>query len=164
KDTENVTGSPDITDTIFEKIRECDVFVGDVTPIDTDERGNKIPNPNVLVELGYAASELGWDRIICVLNTAYGNIEDLPFDIRQNRITTYRLTEDMDDETRAKQSRLLISAISASLQSIESRFLPDVEYLNSQIRHPVYPIRICAPIVFWAFELTQENSEEELFV
>lgn len=40
------------------------------------------PNPNVLVELGYAAHSLGWDRIIVVVNTAHGAIEELPFDFR----------------------------------------------------------------------------------
>jgi hypothetical protein len=164
KDTENVTGSPDITDTIFAKIRECDVFIGDITPITVDKNGNKIPNPNVLVELGYAASELGWDRIICILNTAHGNIEALPFDIRQHRIATYFLTEDMGEEERSKQNKLLSSSIAASLQSIERRFLPDIQYLNSQIVHSIYPIRICTPIIFWAFEQTDENSDEEEFV
>lgn len=35
-------------------------------------------NPNVLIELGYASSKLGWDRILCIHNLMYGKIEDLP--------------------------------------------------------------------------------------
>lgn len=34
-DTSNVPGSPPIAETILRKIRECAVFVADVTPIET---------------------------------------------------------------------------------------------------------------------------------
>ena len=50
RDTQGILGSPDIADVIFERIRECDVFVGDVTPVAEDEQEHKIPNPNILTE------------------------------------------------------------------------------------------------------------------
>ena len=49
----------------------------------------KSPNPNVMVELGYAVKTLGWERIICLCNTDYGN--QYPFDIAHNRITGFSL-------------------------------------------------------------------------
>ena len=40
-----------------------------------------------MIEMGYAAGTLGWDRIICVMNeaSAYGPVADLPVDIRNRR-------------------------------------------------------------------------------
>ena len=61
-DTLNIPGSPPVAETIFEKIRESNVFVADLTPIDLivpedDDAGHRRqppPNPNVMLEYGYA--------------------------------------------------------------------------------------------------------------
>lgn len=89
RDTNGVNGSPDITTTIFDKIDKSVLFVCDVSIINSDYNGRKTPNPNVLMELGYAANKLGWDRIICLFDINTGTIEELPFDLRQKRITIY---------------------------------------------------------------------------
>ncbi len=89
RDTKGVIGSPDITSTIFDKIDKSVLFVCDISIVNSSTDGRKMPNPNVLVELGYAASKLGWDRIICLFDGNTGNIEDLPFDLRQKRITPF---------------------------------------------------------------------------
>jgi hypothetical protein len=84
-------GSPDIVETILKKIENSDVFVCDITPVLFMENGKGFPNPNVLIELGYAGKVLGWNNIICICNSGISEIESLPFDIRQKRITTYNL-------------------------------------------------------------------------
>lgn len=89
RDTNGVNGSHDITTTIFDKIDKSVLFVCDVSIINSDYNGRKTPNPNVLMELGYAANKLGWDRIICLFDINTGTIEELPFDLRQKRITIY---------------------------------------------------------------------------
>ena len=91
--TLNTTGAPDIVSTLFSKIDESDLFVADISLCYTEdkEKKKKAPNPNVMLELGYAASKLGWDRIVCLCNTDYG--ADYPFDIGHNRITGYSLNE-----------------------------------------------------------------------
>lgn len=97
RDTRNKTGAPDITNTIFEKIDDCDLFIADVSIINS--RRCKLwgktlkltPNPNVLLELGYAACQLGWERVICLYNEDYAELDALPFDLRQHRITAYSL-------------------------------------------------------------------------
>ena len=114
RDTSGVPGTPDIAATIFEKIRAADIFVGDVTFIDKDD-GRRTPNPNVLIELGYAASCLGWDRIICVFNTAFGSVNDLPFDLRQRRVVPYQLTE---GEEKAEKRKALVGKLRAGIESI----------------------------------------------
>ena len=95
RDTLSKLGTPDITESIFDKIDKSSFFVADVSIINSKSRKyRKTPNPNVLTELGYAAKKLGWERIICVLNTEYGKVTDLPFDIRNRRILTYNFNDE----------------------------------------------------------------------
>ena len=89
--TKDTTGSPNIVTTLFSKIDECDLFIADISlcfSSDTTE-SKKSPNPNVLLELGYAVKTLGWDKVICLCNTDFG--KEYPFDIAHNRITCYSL-------------------------------------------------------------------------
>ncbi|MBL0439820.1 nucleotide-binding protein [Aeromonas caviae] len=72
RDTSGVPGSPSISDTIFKKISSADIFVADVTIINKNSDNKKTPNPNVLIELGFAISQLGWDRIILIQNSQEG--------------------------------------------------------------------------------------------
>ena len=65
------SGMPSIDQTILRKIDACDIFLADVTPVTTYQKssGNvmqvskDVPNPNVLLELGYAMSALGVGRL-----------------------------------------------------------------------------------------------------
>lgn len=91
-------GSPDISLTILEKISQSDIFIADVTIIneraDTnlegeDDQSRLTPNPNVMFELGFAVALLGWDRIILLNNNKISSIDNLPFDIRNQRITCF---------------------------------------------------------------------------
>ncbi len=115
RDTSGVTGSPDIAATICEKIKAADVFVGDVSFINMEAAGRRTPNPNVLVELGYAAGCLGWDRVVCVFNRAFGDIKDLPFDIRNRRVRGYELAEKQD---KAGQRKVLVSVLKDDVKGI----------------------------------------------
>lgn len=94
EDSRGVPGASDIPENILKKIATCDVFICDITPVIeiTTSEGNirGIPNPNVMFELGFAVRHLGWDRIICILNSEYGNVEYLPFDIAKHKIVTYK--------------------------------------------------------------------------
>lgn len=93
-DTQGIAGSPNIIQTIFKRISECAVFVADLSFVATTTSGRRIPNPNVLIELGFAAKAIGWERTILVLNNVNGEAKDLPFDILQHRWPIeYRLTE-----------------------------------------------------------------------
>jgi hypothetical protein len=93
-DTSGVPGSPNIVETIFKRIRNCAVFVADLTFTTTANSGKFSPNPNVLIELGYAARSIGWERTILVINERYGGAEHLPFDILQHRWPIeYRMSE-----------------------------------------------------------------------
>ena len=119
-DTDGVAGMPEIASTIFNKIGNCDVFLADVTLVGNIERKNKnkkTPNPNVLLELGYAAARIGWDRLICVMNEHYGVADEQIFDIRHRRFPIrYTLapdsSKDQAEAARKKLTRSLGEAIS----------------------------------------------------
>lgn len=86
QDTQNIGGAPDIVQTIFEKISSCGIFLADVTLVaKLPQKSKKLPNSNVLIELGYAAKAIGWERIVLVMNTVHGGPEELPFDLRARR-------------------------------------------------------------------------------
>lgn len=125
-DTKNEAGMADIVATIFRKISEAAVFVADVTPIgvsnssgDGEDKSVKpLPNPNVMIELGWALSATGYERLIPILNLASGyKPDDLPFDIRHRRVLTYTLANDASAKDRASAQRDLIKALTAALKS-----------------------------------------------
>jgi hypothetical protein len=111
--TRNTTGSPNIPLTIFNKISSCDVFICDLTTINRDSNGiRKVPNPNVLIELGYAIATLGWERIIMLFNTNFGSFpKDLPFDIDRHRASPFLIKDNSDKEGKNKLTQLLNTAI-----------------------------------------------------
>ena len=112
-DTKGVPGAPSMIATILEKIDRCAIFVADVTlgfhrRVGTDKLS---PNPNVLVELGYALHRLGPSRILLVLDATYGGPEHLPFDLRGHRAIVFsssvssgsvaeRLADDLEEGIR----------------------------------------------------------------
>lgn len=116
RDTIGVPGSPDIAHTIFGKIEQAQVFVCDISIINQNTSPRPTPNPNVLIELGYAIKTLGWDNIIMVMNSAFGKPEELPFDLRMRRVVTYRMPQESED--RATERKKLEGTLTAALQSI----------------------------------------------
>lgn len=123
RDTKGEFGSPDIAQTIFSKIDNCNIFVADVSAVcryeATDKDGNKkvkyMPNPNVMLELGYATHVVGWDNVICVLNADYGAPEDMPFDIASRRLTPFSLK---DGKSKGEIKRYIKGVIQDTVENI----------------------------------------------
>ncbi len=115
-DTKDVQGSPDIANTILRKIEESDIFIGDITFITKSENAKYCPNPNVLIELGYALSSLGDRRVINIMNSSLGRPEkNLPFDLAHKRWPiSYNLSEDNYTD-KAKVRNELIASIKSAL-------------------------------------------------
>jgi len=130
RDTGGVPGTPSISDEIFEKIVFADVFVADVTlsrrtaewklfgfTITHRSKVRRTPNPNVLLELGFAVAHLGWNRIILVQNAAFGGPDELPFDLRGRRTVTYSLAPDDTKEEKAERKRSLVAQLDAAIRA-----------------------------------------------
>lgn len=113
--TKETTGSPHISRKIFEKIDYSDIFICDITTIIKNDT-KSFPNPNVLIELGYAIATLGWDRIILLFNKKYCDFKDLPFDIEKHRATPFSVTEKNDKQGKEKLIDVLKFAISAIIE------------------------------------------------
>lgn len=115
RDTQGVGGTPNIADTILQKIRSSDVFIWDATIVGIEPK--PAPNANVLFELGYAVAVLGWERIIGVMNTASGHEPDLlPFDLRHRRWPIrYVLSPNANNDEKKKAGTDLTNALEKAL-------------------------------------------------
>lgn len=119
RDTVGVPGSPNIPATIWGKIEAADIFVADLSIINSkDKDSRKTPNPNVLLETGYAIRALGWDRVVLLYNEDYGTNDDEPFDLKQHRLTGFSLK---DDEAKEKGRKRIISNLTDNLKLLEGR-------------------------------------------
>jgi hypothetical protein len=118
QDTQGIAGSPPIVDTILRKIDACDVFVPDVTFVAENE-GRLVCNPNVMIEYGYALKSIGAERIVAVMNTAFGPKTDLPFDMRHRRHPiAYELSPDADGERRRAARSQLAARLQDAIQTV----------------------------------------------
>lgn len=124
RDTQGESGSPNIVSTILQKIDACDIFVADISIVTRDlQEGQRFsPNPNVMIELGYAIKSVGWDRIILFCNEIYGTNEKLPFDIQQHRRIGYELNE--DDGKSVVRDRLATICRTALTEIAEGYYKP----------------------------------------
>jgi hypothetical protein len=124
KDTQDVAGSPPIAETILRKIEECSVFVADFSFVGcskagfTNASGNprQFPNPNVLMEYGYALRCHSHARLVGIMNTAYGNpdAELLPFDLRHLRWPiTYHLPDEGAGDKKEQLAQLVKTLVKA---------------------------------------------------
>jgi len=109
--TIGTTGSPNIVTTLFSKIDNCDLFIADLSLCFTENQNKekKSPNPNVLLELGYAVKTLGWERVICLCNTDYG--DEYPFDVAHNRITDFSLEGKIKKEVKGDIAKIIFTNI-----------------------------------------------------
>lgn len=126
-DTLGIPGSPDIAETIFGKIAQAQIFVGDISiinqgAISPDGAARPTPNPNVLLELGYALKALGDKRVILVFNDAYGAPELLPFDLKMRRVIRYHMPKDAEERAseRKKLEGLLAEGIRVILSGLDA--------------------------------------------
>lgn len=129
KDTMNATGTPHIADTIFSKIEKAKLFIADVSIINSDYIKRKTPNPNVLIELGYAAKVLGWDKIICIFNTDFGSFDDLPFDIKFRRPLCYGL----EGKNKSEVKKHIVEAIKSNINSFDPKEFISINDIGSYL-------------------------------
>lgn len=111
-------GAENIVSVIHAKIAKAAVFVADITPIATSDRDKLLPNPNVIYELGWATAQVGYDRIILVMNIAEGyKIKDMPFDLVQRPIITYSLKKGANANQRRKALDRLTGSLTDAIKT-----------------------------------------------
>ena len=121
KDTQGVSGSPPIMETIFAKIDAATAFLADLTFVGKRADGRLMPNPNVTLEYGWALKSLGNRRIIGVMNVAHGNPAkfDLPFDLGHlRRPIQFDCPSDADETVRREQRKQLVARFKETLKAV----------------------------------------------
>ena len=121
---EGIAGSPEVATIMFKKIESAAMFLGDVTLTGTalrsDGEKRRMPNSNVAVEMGFAAGVLGWERVICVMNEAFGKRDEQPFDVRNRRYPiNYSLAADAEPEAVEQARNGLVADLKAALTAAE---------------------------------------------
>lgn len=123
RDTKDLPGAPAIADSILDKIEQCDIFLADVTIVIKNDE-HESPNPNVMLELGYAVKCLTWNRIILVMNKTLGSPEGLPFDLRHRR---WPLSYELESgQEKAPVRDQIIGGLKGAIEAILHRGLPIV--------------------------------------
>ena len=121
QDTQDVPGSPSISDTILKKIVASEAVVADLTLTHTSDKQvepkKRSSNPNVMLEYGYAL-RTGDETIIGVINTAFGQAEELSFDLRHKRCITYHAATCADKYERTQARSHLVKEFTKSIRSI----------------------------------------------
>ncbi len=126
QDTRERVGKRNIDAEVLDKIRKCDIFVADLTPVttyispkDSHDLPKHMPNSNVMYEYGYALHAKGENRMIVLASLEKEkdeHIEYMPFDINHDTITLFsdekslnelynwisKIIEDVDKEREAK--------------------------------------------------------------
>lgn len=135
-------GAKLIAETILERIGRCGVYVGDLTfvsEVETpDKRHKKLPNANVLIETGAASrTGLGWDRMILVLNTAFGKVDDLPFDLKHRHCTVQYELGERDDPRKAEKRKQLAKDFADQIRPMYRKAMTHVIEERRRVREEV---------------------------
>ncbi|MBP6946437.1 MAG: hypothetical protein KBB46_04105 [Candidatus Pacebacteria bacterium] len=117
-DTKGVPGQAPIVDTIFRKIDEASVYVADVTFVAKRIDGRPSPNPNVLIEYGWALKSRGYEKVITLMNTAYGEPSDLTLPFNMKHVLhpiQYHLEEGASSEEKNKVRDQLVKVLEKAI-------------------------------------------------
>lgn len=121
RDSIGVSGSPPLVETIFGKVDRATAFLSDLTYVAERADGRRMPNPNVLLEHGWALKSLSWRRVFSVMNVAKGHPDDhaLPFDLQHfRRPIFYDCPDDADEDARRAAREGLTRQFEAALRAI----------------------------------------------
>jgi hypothetical protein len=137
-DRKGVPGHPHIAETIKQKIAKCAIFVADLTHVAQyqahDDRRKHAQNANVLIELGLAIRYRAWERIILVMNTAFGAPADLPFDLQHHSYPIQYDLPNTTDPTKTKSERKKLSdALATQLKSMLTAIAADERAAKSKV-------------------------------
>jgi len=155
--TSNLGGTPSIPDTIEQRIRDCDIFIGDLSVVNSFSNLEKLIrkiqkrqlqyfiNNNVYGEFNRALAELDFQQVISVMNVTYGNPNEdslmIPFDTRHRRNPiTYNLKNQKGSESeQPKFVRILEDAIRKSalvaINNLKIKYKPFIRF-TEHIKEP----------------------------
>lgn len=96
-----------IEDAVRMKIRRCDIFMGDVTPVgNVALKGKLLPNANVMYEMGIATETMTADRILAVAMAGDWKVENMPFDFNHYSMLMFKDGNDIENLTNKIRDRI----------------------------------------------------------
>lgn len=112
-----------IEDAVRLRIRRCDIFIGDITPVgNVALKGKLLPNANVMYELGIASEALTAERVLAVALKGEWKPEEMPFDFRQYSMLMY----DENGEKKLKKAILeRINTVIEHSRRVNDRFFSE---------------------------------------
>lgn len=152
-----------IEDSVRIKIRRCDIFVGDVTPVgNVAMKGKLLPNANVMYEMGVATECMQADRILAVAMKGEWKVEDMPFDFNHYTMLQYDPEKDLQnlmgrikkriletDKISRKENNRFFSERVVNKNIASGKYLPDTFLENMTVKekarlfvapHKMYPL------------------------
>ena len=152
--TSNISGNPSIPNTLDKRIENCDVFIADLSVVDSfsiielflrklrKAKTKRGPNNNAFGEYNKALASHSDEQVITIMNYLNGNPKDdnslIPFDVRERRFPIGYLLKTNKDAEKVRSSvisQLEIaikgSALSA-IQNAQSKYHPFITYNEQQ--------------------------------
>jgi predicted transcriptional regulator len=122
--TREIPGHAPIFDSIMRKIRTAALFVADLTLVGQYSETKGTPNPNVLIEYGYALAVMGDLKIIPIMNISAGRPDALPFDLRHRSVRVqYQLEPNADGEKRKNEGKRLTEMLRREITLVWKKVL-----------------------------------------
>lgn len=162
RDTFGESGMPPIFETVVRKIDAAAIFVADLTFCSVRRDQHRLaPNPNVLIEYGWALKALSYRRMIAVMNTAYGEPTDahMPFNLTGvKRPLTYFCPPDASEDQRRAARAQLAEKLQAEIQAAlaGSLSLPELSPVLT-LREFEYTPRTRCPSFRFEYQLALKN-------
>lgn len=152
--TSNISGNPSIPNTLNKRIENCDIFIADLSIVDSYSRlelflrklrkakTKRGPNNNVFGEYNKALASHCEEQVITIMNYLNGNPKDnnslIPFDVRERRFPIgYLLKSDKDiEEVKKSVITQLENAIKgcalSAIRNAKSKYYPFINHQEQQ--------------------------------
>ena len=164
EDTRDRAGNKEIVSEVLDKIKRCDIFLADVTPVTTlvDDKGEELPkhmpNSNVMFEYGYAQHCKGEGKIITLAKLEKGQHRQcMPFDINHNTLTTFETSSDLNKL--ADWIKNIIKEVDKERANTIPEYACELHFLGSDFYKPNTIQPIYKKTVYVANKQTVENSQ-----
>ena len=139
-DARDKTGAPDIAQELFDKIALSNIFVADLTIVNKSIISRMLnvrttkrytPNPNVMLETGYAYHVLGDEKVLLLYNSDYCKAEELPFDINHKRVIEFN----------KNNINRVTEGIEKTIRSLNNNNKLYNSYIDEKLRRPEFDVR-----------------------
>ena len=139
-DARDKTGAPDIAQELFDKIALSNIFVADLTIVNKSIISRMLnirttkrytPNPNVMLETGYAYHVLGDEKVLLLYNSDYCKAEELPFDINHKRVIEFN----------KNNINRVTEGIERTIRSLNNNNKLYNSYIDEKLRRPEFDVR-----------------------